>query len=429
MNAVDSPLDDRPMTSRQWGIVALMVSLLALDGFDVLSISFASPGIAAEWGIDRSALGFVLSMELVGMAFGSIGFGRIADRFGRRATILTCLVIMSAGMFGAATAKGLFSLSAWRVFTGLGLGGMLAATNAATAEIANTRKRAFCVVLMAGGYPIGNIIGGSISAWILTQYTWHAIFIFGGCLALMFIPLVWMIVPESISFLTASGAAESLARVNAVLVRLRQSPINKLLARPVERTGIGALFSAQHLSQTVLLTMAYFAHFVTFYFILKWIPKIVVDMGFEPSMAAGVLVSASVGGALGCATIGLLSLKLRVGLLTVGTMVLSTVAVIFFGFSNSSLAHLSTIAAAAGFFTNAGVVGLYAIVAQTFPTKLRATATGLVIGFGRGGAALAPFLAGVLFTSGFLLGTVAVLMALGSTIAALALLLAIRARI
>ena len=55
-------IDREPMSSFQWGIVATMVGLNALDGFDVLSISFASPGIAADWGIDRGALGFVLSM-------------------------------------------------------------------------------------------------------------------------------------------------------------------------------------------------------------------------------------------------------------------------------------------------------------------------------------------------------------------------------
>jgi hypothetical protein len=52
-------------------VVALMAGLNALDGYDVLSISWAAPGIAAEWGIGRDALGIVLSMELVGMALGS----------------------------------------------------------------------------------------------------------------------------------------------------------------------------------------------------------------------------------------------------------------------------------------------------------------------------------------------------------------------
>ena len=53
-------LDRLPMSRFQWGIVAVMIALNALDGFDVLSISFASPGIAAAWGIDRAALGLVL---------------------------------------------------------------------------------------------------------------------------------------------------------------------------------------------------------------------------------------------------------------------------------------------------------------------------------------------------------------------------------
>ena len=81
-------IDQAPMSRFQWGVVATMVGLNALDGFDVLSISFASPGIAADWGIDRAQLGIVLSMELVGMAIGSLFLGGIADRIGRRATIL-----------------------------------------------------------------------------------------------------------------------------------------------------------------------------------------------------------------------------------------------------------------------------------------------------------------------------------------------------
>ena len=59
-----------PMSLLQIAVVAITVGLNALDGFDVLAISFASPGIASEWGIDRAALGVVLSMELIGMGLG-----------------------------------------------------------------------------------------------------------------------------------------------------------------------------------------------------------------------------------------------------------------------------------------------------------------------------------------------------------------------
>src|SRR2546428_4548108 len=103
---------DSPMSRLQVTVVALTIALNALDGFDVLSISFASPGIAQEWGIDRAALGIVLSMELIGMAIGSIFLGGVADTIGRRPTILGCLVVMAGGMLAAATAAGLVDLSA-----------------------------------------------------------------------------------------------------------------------------------------------------------------------------------------------------------------------------------------------------------------------------------------------------------------------------
>src|ERR1700753_3117238 len=92
-------LASAPMSALQIVTVAVTVGLTALDGFDVLSISFAAPGIAAEWGIDRAALSVVLSMELFGMALGALALGALADRIGRRPTMLACLVLMSVGMF------------------------------------------------------------------------------------------------------------------------------------------------------------------------------------------------------------------------------------------------------------------------------------------------------------------------------------------
>lgn len=416
-------IDREPMSRFQWGVVATMIGLNALDGFDVLSISFASPGIAKDWGIDRAALGIVLSMELIGMAVGSLFLGGIADRIGRRATILSCLALMSLGMLGAATANGVEVLSAWRVFTGLGIGGMLAATNAAVAEAANAKHRSLAVVLMAAGYPVGTIVGGSVSAVLLSMYDWRVVFVFGAVCSVSFIPLLWR-APESVAFLMHKRPPDALERINATLARMGHPPIDALPEPEgaASKVSLITLFSPGLLPATVLLTLAYFAHIMTFYFIMKWIPKIVVDMGFPPTEAAGVLVWASIGGATGSLILGLLTGRIRLLALTIFAMLLSTALVTVFGRAQTDLAALSTVAALAGFATNAGVVGLYALIAQTFPTGVRATATGFVIGVGRGGSALAPALAGFLFAAGHGLQAVAVLMALGSVIGALALL-------
>lgn len=89
-------IDDGPMNWRQYVVVLLMVLLNALDGFDVLSSAFASPGISKEWGVPREALGIMLSAELVGMGFGSVILGGLADKQGRKPTMLACLAIMAA---------------------------------------------------------------------------------------------------------------------------------------------------------------------------------------------------------------------------------------------------------------------------------------------------------------------------------------------
>src|SRR2546423_14755131 len=100
-----------PMSALQVMVIGVTVALNALDGFDVASISFAGPGIAREWGIDRGALGAVLSMEVIGMAIGSLALGGMADKIGRRRTILVCTVLMALGMFMVPATHGLVNLS------------------------------------------------------------------------------------------------------------------------------------------------------------------------------------------------------------------------------------------------------------------------------------------------------------------------------
>jgi MFS family permease len=145
-------------------------------------------------------------------------------------------------------------------------------------------------------------------------------------------------------------------------------------------------------------------------------------MGFAPGLAAGVLVWTNVGGALGGALFGLLTLRFGLKPLTLAVLLLSVIMVAAFGRGSDDLHQLALMAGAAGFFTEAGIVGLYTVLAQVFPTHLRASGTGFAIGVGRGGAALAPIIAGLLFQAGYGLQAVAIVMGSGSLIAAGALL-------
>jgi benzoate transport len=441
-----------PMTTRQVLVVAITIALNALDGFDVLSISFASPGIAAEWKITRVALGFVLSMELIGMALGSIFLGSLADRIGRRPTVLGCLVVMATGMYMATTQNGvlggiftpifalfgsnvdvrLADLAVWRIVTGLGIGGMLAAINAVVAEFSNSRRRDLNVAIMSIGYPVGAALGGFITSTGLELTQWRTVFYFGASVTVAMIPIVYFLMPESVHWLTRKQPAGALDKVNRTLRALGHGTVTELPAVSADsrKRSSGDLFKAPLLTVTVLCTMAYFFHITTFYYIVKWVPTIVVGMGFAPSSAGYVLSWLNVGGATGGTVLGLLSQRFSLKALTITVMLLSTIAVTLFGRSPADLTKLILICMVAGFCTNAAITGMYAIFAKAFPTHVRASGTGIAVGIGRGGSVLAPIIAGFLFQSfdpggtdlRAALPTVSMIMGLGSFVAAMVLL-------
>jgi MFS family permease len=279
------------MSRFQLVAILVLVLLNASDGYDVLAISFASPGIAAEWGIDRAALGVVLSMELIGMAVGSVLIGRLADTYGRRPIILACVVIMALGMILAWSAKDLYQLSAYRFFTGIGIGGMLASANAMVAEYSNKKNRHLAVTIMAAGFPIGAVVGGSIASFLLVHFGWQSVFMLGAIINLALIPLVLFLLPESISYLNKTRPKNALERINATLAKMGHPQCSALAEVKEDNTKQGwqALFSSRWALTTIMLTIAYFAHIMTFYYMLKWIPKIVVDLGLSPRLLARYL--------------------------------------------------------------------------------------------------------------------------------------------
>jgi benzoate transport len=416
-------IDQTAMTAAQVAVVVITVLLNAMDGFDILSIAFASPGIAREWGIAQLGLGIVLSMELIGMAIGSVLLGGFADKIGRRPTLLGCLVVMAMGMVLATTASSPVQLSIWRVLTGLGIGGMLSCTNAVVAEFSNRRWRSLCISMMVIGYPLGGGFGGLYASSLIARYDWRAVFYFGAAATAVLIPVVMFLVPESVHWLTRKQPVDALARVNRSLRRLGHAAIQTLpeVHREERKKSLGDIFSPALIGVTMIVTTAYFLHIVTFYFLLKWAPKIVVDMGFAASQGGRVLTMGNFGGAAGGAVFGLLTARLGLKPLTIGILAVNAVAVAIFGRSAADLSSLTMLAVIVQFFGNAAVSGIYSIVAYAFPTHVRATGTGFVIGIGRGGAVLSPWLAGYLLDRGATLPTVGIVMGAGSLLAAFVL--------
>jgi MFS family permease len=414
-------IEQTPMGVRQWIVVVLMVLLNALDGFDVLSSAFAAPGITADWGIARPALGVVLSAELLGMGFGSVLLGGAADRYGRKSTMLVCLVLMAIGMYLASIATAVQPMVAYRFLTGIGIGGMLTTTNAVVAESTNSRWRSVAIAVYVAGYPLGAIIGGiAASEWLLPTYSWHAVFVFGAVVTAVLIPIILVLVPETAAYLVTK---RSLAGVNRTLAAFGKPAVSDLpvIVAGAAKPRVTDILSNPRLRPvTLLLALGYTFHCITFYYILKFGVQIVSDYppGYPPAQAATVLTYANIGGFLGSALFGFVMARLGVRWPTALMLLIGAIMVAWFGTGRDTLSAWQVATMIAGFFTNAAISGYYAAFARGFPAYARATGTGFALGVGRLGAAGSPLLAGTLF--GWLgddqLLTVSIVMAMGSVV-------------
>jgi len=419
-------IEESRMSNMQIVVVVIAVLLNALDGFDLLSISFAAPGIAGEWGVAPTALGIVLSMELVGMGIGALILGGFADNFGRRNAALFCLILMLAGMLGVPYAGDTFQLSIYRIVTGIGLGGMLSTCNALVAEYSSLKRRKLCISLMVMGFSLGGVVGGFIASKLLGMFDWRAVFYFGSAVTAICIPLVFFLVPEPVQWLVRKQPVNALKSVNKSLAKMGHGLIEKLPSKPVSddsNTGsIAEIFNADYRKQTIFIALVYVLHALTFYFPLKWIPTLVVQMGYHPSTAGFVLTWANVGGAIGGIAFGFLAQRFNLKHLFFTVLVMSGVTVIIFGNATTSLNVMTFFAAVNGFFCVSGLAASYASLAQIYPTHSRAFGTGFTMSVGRGGAIFSPILAGFLFSIPNDVSVVSVYMALGSLLAAFFLL-------
>jgi len=397
-------LREGKMTAFQIVVVVICVTLNMVDGFDVLAMSFTAPLVAREWGVEPATLGVLLSAGLVGMGTGAVLISPIADVIGRRAVVILSTIIMSLGMFASAWTDTVPELWLCRLVTGLGIGGVLATGNTLLAEYSPTRWRDFVISTMVIGYPTGAIIGGSVFAYLVSEYGWRSAFLFGSAASTLMLPFIVLYLPESLDFLLTRRRANALEQVNAVLKRLGKAPLTALPAIPREESATKAVVGVIELRYrraTILMVLSYFMLMFSFYFVLSWTPKNLVDLGFTDQQGIRALLLINVGGIFGGLTCGYFARRLNARSVTSCMLVALFFSIVGYGMVQSGLLPMMTLAFLVGFFLMSAMAGLYIIVPKVYPPNVRNTGTGLAIGIGRVGAMVGPALAGYLIAAGW----------------------------
>ncbi len=405
MNAVPRVvLREGPMSLFQVIVTAICVALNMIDGFDVLAISFTAPLIAREWGVDPATLGILLSAGLAGMALGALLISPVADVSGRRTAVIISTFLMSIGMLASAITTSVPELAACRLVTGLGVGGVLAGGNTLLAEYAPKRWRDFVISVMVVGYSAGAIVGGSISAYLINVYGWRSAFIFGGLCSTILLPIITLYLPDSLDFILSGKRTNALAQVNTVMRRLGHAELTALPEFPrnqADTRAVIGVFEPRFLKGTILIVLSYFMLMLSFYFVLSWTPKNLVDLGFTVEQGIYASVLLNVGGILGGLIFGYFASKSNARTLSPYMLVGLFLSIVGFGMLKSGLFAVMSGAFVAGFFLIGSVASLYLIVPQMYPPNVRNTGTGLAIGFGRVGAIVGPYIGGLLINAGW----------------------------
>jgi len=412
------------MTRAEMLAVAICIFINMLDGFDVLVISFAGPAIAKAWNLAPAELGLLFSSGLAGMMVGSLFLAPLADRIGRRPIVLISLTLVSAGMLASSVSNGLYMLAATRVISGLGIGAMLAGLTATVAEYTPEARRALAVSLLQTAYPVGAIVGGMISAMLIADFGWRSVFVLGGILPALLIPVVWFALPESLAFLSSRQTSDSLARMNAARRRLGRAELSQLPPQPVslgKRAGsVMALFTPEYRPRTILITFTYIMVMMTLYFVLNWTPKVIVDAGLTEAEGIRTSVIVNIGGVIGATVFGMLATRFREVRTLRAYMVACIAGLVLFGQVDMHSSLLWGAAFIMGYFLHGITIGLYTLLPRLYPAEVRSTGAGWAIGVGRLGAIFGPAMAGWLFHSGFGAGIVYALFALPVVLAFIA---------
>jgi AAHS family 4-hydroxybenzoate transporter-like MFS transporter len=402
-------------------IVALAAFSIVLDGFDGQMIGFAIPSLIHAWGLTRGAFTPVVVAGLVGMGIGSACAGLIADRFGRRTSILLSIAVFATATCCIGFAPNVTVLAVLRLIAGLGIGGALPTSTTLAAEFTPMRSRVMAVTLTIVCVPVGGFFTGLFAHAVIPVYGWRGLFFIGGAISLVLCLALLLLLPESPRYLARRPArwpalVKLLGRMGQNVAP--QTQFSDVVEQRVElRKGLPALFQPGRRRDTFGLSMSFFLNLLAVYLAFSWLPTLLVGEGLTPAQAGNGLTVYNFGGVLGAilfaAVIGRFGSRMPMLLCCTGSAITA-----FLLRNHMAPGTLTWMLGLHGMFVNAVECALTALCAYAYPTAIRATGTAFALAIGRCGAISAGFAGAAVIDAGganayFGLLTIALIITLG----------------
>lgn len=397
---VHEELSSAPVGRMHVRLGILLALLTLFDGYDTFNPAYVIHYVRGPWGLSLEHVGMLISSGLVGFLVGAAVHGAVADRFGRRVTLLAGLWITTVfSVLTAVAADSFVSFCTLRVLTGLGLGVLLPLSTTYINELAPRRvANTFALWGVALGWAAGGAAAGLVGVFVTPHTGWQGLYWIGSC-SLLLIPFVHRYLPESPKFALLRGRQDE---VKAILAKLRPERAELyrdrdiLPAVHVARTSVFALLEKPYRNLSMAIWATSFLSLFCIFGLSGWIPTLMQARGesFGASFGFGALMQVmSFIGGLVCGHLVDRTGRSRAWLCTwsIGGAV-AVFALVFFHQHWINL--LCT--AAAGFCIIGGQFVLNNFTAASYETEMRATAVGMELAVGRLGAILGPFIGGTL---------------------------------
>ena len=337
--------------------------------------------------------------------------------------MLLCLCIVTLGMLLSSQVDSSSQLMIFRFLTGLGIGGMLATLNTLVSEFSNNARRGLSISILQSAFPLGAIVGGVISVYLISEYGWRSLFLFGALASMIMIPLVYWKMPESLDFLLSKESDGVLLDVNRLRQKMGLGEIDsyEMVGQKKRSGGLKVILNKPFWQSTYLIWLSFFCLMFAFYYVVSWTSKLLVDAGLTTAQGISANIYVMTGGIVGSVVLGLLTWRYDVTRLTAPYLLLCVVSMSVFGMASLGLVSLMICASVMGFFLVGAMIGLYTIAPSLYPATHRVTGMGWAIGVGRVGAIISPLFGGVLLNWGFQTSQIIVIFALPLLLAAIAI--------
>lgn len=345
------------------------------DAMEVGMISFIAAALAKSWELSPQQIGYLTSINSVGMAVGAIAAGYLADRYGRKSILLWTLLIFSIASGLSALATGFGVLLLLRFVAGFGLGGELPVASTLVSESVSVKDRGRAVVLLESFWAFGWIISAVVAYFVIARYGWQWGFVIGA-------------VPALYALYLRRAIEDSPRYLN-----------RKASDRVSFLQGLKDIWSSEHRRATVMAWILWFTVVFSYYGMFLWLPSVMGLKGFTLIKSFEYVLIMTLAQLPGYFTAAYFIEKFGRKFVLVLYLLLTAVSAIWFGFATSELS-LILAGICLSFFNLGAWGGLYAYTPELYPTRVRSTGTGMAAGFGRIGGVIAPFLVGMLVGNG-----------------------------